>query len=92
MLTAGMLWLLDNSLTPLTVKIQKAVDYYVRKYGRQPNLCLVHPSMMEADQRQLEIDKLTVRAYRPVLRGHIWIGIDESADIEKVKASNEARS
>jgi len=72
----GMLWF-DNSQTALTVKIQKAVDYYHKKYGRNPDLCLVHPSMMEANQRQLEINKLTVRPYRPVLPGHIWIGIED---------------
>ena len=72
----GMLWF-DNSQTTLTVKIQKAVDYYHKKYGRNPDLCLVHPSMMEANQRQLEINKLTVRPYRPVLPGHIWIGIED---------------
>jgi hypothetical protein len=71
-----MLWF-DNSQTALTVKIQKAVDYYHKKYGRNPDLCLVHPSMMEANQRQLEINKLTVRPYRPVLPGHIWIGIED---------------
>jgi len=74
-----MLWF-DNSQTALTVKIQKAVDYYHKKYGRNPDLCLVHPSMMDADQRnqrQLEIDKMTVRPYRPVLPGHIWIGIED---------------
>ena len=42
----GMLWF-DNSQTALTVKIQKAVDYYHKKYGRSPDLCLVHPSMLE---------------------------------------------
>ena len=75
----GMLWF-DNSQTALTVKIQKAVDYYSKKYGRSPDLCLVHPSMLDAserNQRQLEIDKLTVRPYRPVLPGHIWIGIED---------------
>ncbi len=72
----GMLWF-DNSQTALTVKIQKAVDYYQKKYGRTPDLCLVHPSMMEKNQRQLEIDHLTVRPYRPVLPGHIWIGIED---------------
>jgi hypothetical protein len=71
-----MLWF-DNSQTALTVKIQKAVDYYNKKYGRNPDLCLVHPSMLEANQRQLEINKLTVRPYRPVLPGHIWIGIED---------------
>ena len=72
----GMLWF-DNSQTALTVKIQKAVDYYNKKYGRSPDLCLVHPSMLETTQRQLEINKLTVRPYRPVLPGHIWIGIED---------------
>ena len=72
----GMLWF-DNSQTALTVKIQKAVDYYHKKYGRNPDLCLVHPSMMDTNQRQLEINKLTVRPYRPVLPGHIWIGIED---------------
>ncbi len=72
----GMLWF-DNSNAALALKIQKAVDYYVKKYGRQPDLCLVHPSMLEKDQSQLEIRQLTVRPYRPVLPGHIWIGIEE---------------
>ncbi|HEX9331040.1 MAG TPA: hypothetical protein VF896_04055 [Anaerolineales bacterium] len=72
----GMLWF-DNSQTALTVKIQKAVDYYHKKYGRSPDLCLVNPSMLEKNQRQIEINKLTVRPYRPVLPGHIWIGIED---------------
>ena len=73
----GMLWF-DNSQTALTVKIQKAVDYYNKKYGRSPDLCLVHPSMLNDSERsQLEVNKLTVRPYRPVLPGHIWIGIED---------------
>ena len=75
----GMLWF-DNSQTALTVKIQKAVEYYHKKYGRTPDLCLVHPSMLDAYQQsqpQLEVNKLTVRPYRPVLPGHIWIGIED---------------
>ena len=79
----GMLWF-DNSQTSLNIKIQKAVDYYHKKYGRTPDLCLVHPSMFDAhaaqssgSQRQLEVNKLTVRPYRPVLPGHIWIGIED---------------
>ena len=80
----GMLWF-DNSQTALNIKIQKAVDYYHKKYGRTPDLCLVHPSMLEQNnQRQLEtpalasgVNKLTIRPYRPVLPGHIWIGIED---------------
>lgn len=72
----GMLWF-DNSQSALNTKIQKAVDYYHKKYGRIPDLCLVHPSMLEKDQKQLEVNKLTVRPYRSVLPGHIWIGIED---------------
>ena len=73
----GMLWF-DNSQTALNIKIQKAVEYYHKKYGRTPDLCLVHPSMLDAqNQPQFELNKLTVRPYRPVLPGHIWIGIED---------------
>jgi hypothetical protein len=72
----GMLWF-DNSQTAITVKIEKAVEYYKKKYGRQPDLCLVHPSLLEASDRQLAIAGLMVRPYRPVLPGHIWIGMED---------------
>jgi hypothetical protein len=70
----GMLWF-DNSQTTLNTKIQKAVDYYHKKYGRIPDLCLVHPSMLK--DGMFKEDKITVRPYRPVLPGHIWIGIED---------------
>ena len=72
----GMLWF-DNSQATLNTKIEKAIDYYHKKYGRKPDLCLVHPSMLETNQKQLEINKLIVRPYRPVLPGHIWIGVED---------------
>jgi hypothetical protein len=75
----GMLWF-DNSQTALTIKLEKAIAYYQKKYGITPDLALVHPSMLDtADQnkRTLEMNKLTVRPYRPVLPGHIWIGIED---------------
>jgi len=70
----GMLWF-DNSETELNTKIQKAVDYYHKKYGRTPDLCLVHPNMLK--DTILEEEKITIRPYRPVLPGHIWIGIED---------------
>lgn len=74
----GMLWF-DNSDTLLSVKIQKAMDYYHKKYGRIPDLCLVHPSMLEESDRNkiLMVGQLTIRPFRPVLPGHIWIGIED---------------
>ena len=74
----GMLWF-DNSQSALSVKITKAADYYHKKYGRQPDLCLVHPSMLDAQNAQQLDVKITVRPYRPVLPGHIWIGIEDKS-------------
>jgi hypothetical protein len=70
----GMLWF-DNSQATLNTKIQKAVDYYHKKYGHIPDLCLVHPNMLI--DAKLEEDGITVRPYRPVLPGHIWIGVED---------------
>lgn len=73
-----MLWW-DNSRTAITVKVRKAVEYYVKKYGRHPDLCLVHPSMMD-QTREIDVPelKLKIRSYQPVLIGHLWIGIEEN--------------
>jgi hypothetical protein len=70
----GMLWF-DNSQTSLNAKIRKAIDYYHKKYGRTPDLCLVHPSMLT--DWKLDNEKITVRPYRPVLPDHLWIGVED---------------
>ena len=70
----GMLWF-DDSQSTLTTKIQKAMEYYHKKYGRVPDLCLVHPNMLK--DSKLDEDGITVRPYRPVLPGHIWIGVED---------------
>jgi hypothetical protein len=69
----GMLWFDNDPKTGLAAKIKQAAEYYHRKYGDIPNLCLVHPSML-AD-KTTEADRITVRPYRPVLPGYLWIGL-----------------
>lgn len=71
----GMLWF-DNSTATLQLKVEKAAEYYFKKYGRKANLVLVHPAMLE-NKPAPEIKGLTIRPYRPVLNGHIWIGIED---------------
>ncbi len=71
----GMLWFDDSSIT-LESKIRQAAEYYRKKYGRQPDLCLVHPNMLK--DTKIEEGKITVRAYRPVLPGHIWVGVEDN--------------
>jgi hypothetical protein len=72
----GMLWFDNDPKTGLAAKIKQAAEYYRRKYGDIPNLCLVHPSML-AD-KMIEEGRITVRAYRPVLPGYLWIGLADN--------------
>ncbi|MBL8062734.1 MAG: hypothetical protein JNK32_06940 [Anaerolineales bacterium] len=53
------------------------MDYYRKKFGRIPDICLVNPSMIGENQKQLELGKLVIRAYRPVMPGHFWIGVED---------------
>jgi hypothetical protein len=72
-----MLWFDNDPKTTLSVKIQKAMDYYNKKFGRIPDICLVHPSMLDGGQKQFELGKLTIRPYQPVMPGHLWIGVED---------------
>ena len=71
----GMLWFDNTPNLTLQNRIENAVTYYRRKYRREPNLCLINPSMLEKDQPV--IGAMSIRPYRPVLPGHLWIGIEE---------------
>jgi hypothetical protein len=71
----GMLWFDNDPRTPLAAKIQKAAEYYRQKYGRQPDLCLVNPTMLQNEK--INEERITVRPYRPVLPGHLWIGVED---------------
>lgn len=72
---AGMLWVDNAPGIPLEKRLERAADFYRRKYGRVPNLCLIHPSMLET--APVRLGKITVRAYGPIVRGHLWIGIED---------------
>jgi hypothetical protein len=81
----GMMWFSNNPKMTLQEKIVQGVAYYTKKYGRQPDMVLVHPSMME-QQEKPDITGVTVRPYRPVLPGHIWIGVEDKPSAEANKA------
>lgn len=71
----GMLWFDNNPNIALKMKIEKAMSYYRKKYHREANLCLIHPTMMGKDG--LEMDSIMIRPYGSVLPGHLWIGIED---------------
>jgi len=70
----GMLWFDNDPKADLTVKINRAVDYYRNKYGQTPNLCFVHPSMVKTSP--LKAGSIEVRSSRSVLPNHFWLGLN----------------
>ena len=46
----GMLWFDNDAKSELDTKIERAALYYHKKYGKVPNLCFVHPSMLPTEE------------------------------------------
>ena len=42
----GLLWF-DNSAQPLTEKVAAAAAHYERRFGERPNVCYMHPEMLD---------------------------------------------
>ena len=84
-MNVGMMWFDNDPKTSLVAKIERARDYYMRKYYRVPNIVLIHPSMLPAETKDEtkeispELGKIMVRPYRYVLPGHLWIGIEDKS-------------
>ena len=79
-MNVGMLWFDNDPRTALTAKVARAADYYRKKYGLVPDLCLVHPSMLgETSMEPVgELSgKVAVRSNRAILPGHLWIGVND---------------
>jgi hypothetical protein len=79
-MNVGMLWFDNDSKSDLNTKVGRAAEYYAGKYGNQPNLCFIHPSMAVLDQdmdptdQSLKAGEIEVRLTKSVLHHHIWIG------------------
>jgi len=72
----GMLWFDNDNKTDLNTKIQRAADYYQKKYGKMPDLCFVHPSM--APETNLKAQGIEVKTTRTILPNHLWLGVHET--------------
>jgi hypothetical protein len=71
----GMLWFDNDPKTGLDVKVNRAAEYYQRKYGRKPQVCLVHPSMFKGSSPR--VSGIEIRISSQVQRNHLWMGITE---------------
>jgi hypothetical protein len=75
-MNVGMLWFDNDPRTGLGAKIERAAGYYRQKYGRPPDLCLVHPSMLASTPAQT-VGPIVVRPNPVILPGHLWIGVED---------------
>lgn len=76
----GMLWF-DDGDGKLEAKIKQASSYYEKKYERAPNLCVVHPSMLENGNS--EVGELAVMSATGIMPHHLWIGVHDGEDAEQ---------
>ena len=72
----GMLWF-DSTQEPLEKKVEKAAEYYTKKYGKRPTVCFVpklggHGTLPEAVAGGIQI-----KASREILPKHLWLGVEE---------------
>jgi hypothetical protein len=76
-----MLWYDGDPSRQIGEKVEIAAEYYRNKYGRLPNLCLIHPQTAE----QSELDsgaRIEVRLSNLVLLDHFWMGVRTEEEVE----------
>ncbi|MBN1953817.1 MAG: hypothetical protein JW900_02095 [Anaerolineae bacterium] len=71
----GMLWFDNDPGRNMAQKVGRAARHYRQKFGRQPNVCYVHPSMLDGDSCHLE--RLKIAPKSSILKHHFWIGEEE---------------
>lgn len=77
----GLLWFDADPKRSLANKVAEAASRYQFKFGRRPNLCYVHASML--DGGSAEFDGVRLVAAPNVLVHHFWIGVEETAQLRK---------
>lgn len=89
-MNVGMMWFDNDPKKNLTAKIIEAADYYRKKYGQVPDVCMVNPELAphllppNSESSNLgggewKVGRITVKAFRAVLPGNLWIGCEETS-------------
>jgi hypothetical protein len=91
-MNVGMLWFDNDPKVGLDTKLERAADYYRKKYGRVPTLCFVHPRMLNNQASGQPVEQtgnghyvsrgIEVRPNRSVLPNHFWIGVNGTSEAE----------
>ncbi len=72
-MTGGLLWFDDNPMRKVEEKVQRAAARYQQKFGSRPNVCYVHPSLLDGNRRTLRVGEVEVRPSRTVLPYHFLV-------------------
>ncbi|MCS6995036.1 MAG: hypothetical protein N2117_03805 [Anaerolineales bacterium] len=73
----GMLWLDAEKTLDVPAMIANAAAYYRKKYGRMPNLCFLHPSLLEKAALCEGTAPIAVKPDKTILPGLLWIGVED---------------
>lgn len=73
----GMLWFDNDKRSDLKSKVSRAAVFYRDKYGKNPNICYVHPSMVKGEK--VKAGDIEVRSSVSVLPNHFWIGVQNGS-------------
>ena len=76
-MNTGMLWYDPDPKVSLLEKVSLAAEFYFTRYGQRANACYVHPSAVAGDAQLVRIGSVIVRPDRQVIRGHLYIGIEQ---------------
>lgn len=71
----GMLWYDNQTGIKAESRLQRAVDYFISKYGHPPLCCFVHPDMV-AQPMELS-GHVKVIPNERILKNHIWLEIGD---------------
>jgi hypothetical protein len=70
----GMLWYDADRGASLNSRVRRAADHYRSRYGDDPDLCLLHPSMLGSAQDE-SCEGIRIESNPRVLPDHLWMGV-----------------
>ncbi|MEX2143656.1 MAG: hypothetical protein WD740_03605 [Anaerolineales bacterium] len=76
----GELFLIEDQRMSLEQRVLWAAERYKRKYGQQPTLCMLHPSLMEGERKRMGVLRLVAK--RSVLPNYLWLGAPADAVVK----------
>lgn len=76
----GLLWLDDDAKRTLEEKVARAVKRHDEKFGRNANVCYVHPSVLEVgsngSRESMVVGDVEVKPRSSVLKHHFFVGCE----------------